>query len=64
MIRLLVKVDLESLRLVKANENDYYFHLGGSDESRVVLHNAKMQIMSGAFAQLEWHRGLTFTSKK
>ncbi len=48
MKRLLVKVDKESLRLVKANENDYHFHLGGSDESRVALHNAKMQKMSGA----------------
>ena len=47
MKRLLVKVDIESLRLVKANENDYYFHLGGLDESRVALHNAKMQKMSG-----------------
>ncbi len=48
MKRLLVKVDLESLRLVKANENNYYFHLGGSNESWVALHNKKMQIMSGA----------------
>ena len=59
MKRLLVKVDTESLRQVKANENNYYFHLGGSGESQVELHNKKMQTLRvGRFSQLEWHHGL------